>query len=716
MRRYLYLFTGLVFSFVLHGQPADFTTHRIPGRLIVRHKSDPATPAAAQALGRHGARVRRRLGSLGISVVEVPETEIDAVMQSLRADPQFESVEYDYYAQPAAVPNDPSFVSQWHLAKIQASSAWNITTGNSTPVAVIDTGVDSTHPDLAGRILPGWNFVSNTSNTADASGHGTAVAGTIAAVANNALGVSGGTWQNPILPLVVVDANNYASYSNIAAAIQYAVDHGARVINASLGGTAASTALQSAVDYAWNHNAIVIAAALNNSSSTPVYPAACTHAVAVSATDENDLLAGFSDFGSWITVAAPGNNILTTMKGGGYGYWWGTSLATPVVSSVAALAVAAYPAMTSATLLSLLESNSDDLGPAGRDSSFGYGRVNAYRTVTAAYALGGTAPAPPPAPTPTPTPTPVPTTSAPIRINAGDSSYVDASGNTWQADTTFSGGNTWKVTNAIANTSAPALYQSCRYGDFSYVEAVPNGTYTVNLKFAEISMTGPGKRVFNVNINGASVLTNFDIFAQAGGAFIALDKSFPVSVTGGQISIQFGLGSANAPLVSAIEILQSGTATSPSPTPSVAAVRVNAGAGAYTDPSTHTWSADTGYSGGNTWSTAAAIANTTTPTLYQTCRYGVFTYSFAVPNGNYIVNLKFAEVSMTGPGQRVFNVAINGAAVLTNFDVFAQAGGALRALDKSFPVSVTGGQIAIQFNLGSANAPLVNGIEIVTAP
>ncbi|HEY1338209.1 MAG TPA: malectin domain-containing carbohydrate-binding protein, partial [Bryobacteraceae bacterium] len=579
-------------------------------------------------------------------------------------------------------------------------------------VAVIDTGVDKTHPDLAGRVIAGWNFVNNSSNTSDTTGHGTAVARTIGAVTNNGFGVAGGAWQNPIMPLVAVDANDYASYSNIIAAIQYAVDHGAKVINASLGGTTPSSAMQSAVDYAWNHNAIVIAAALNNSSTTPVYPAACSHAVAVSATDENDALASFSDFGNWITIAAPGNNILTTSKGGGYQYWWGTSLATPVVASVAALALAANPSMSSQTLLTLLEQNADDLGPSGYDSSFGYGRVNAYRTVAAARALAAPAPAPAPAPTPapapspSPSPSPSPTASLPIRINAGGSGFVDSAGHTWQADNAFSGGATWSVVNSISNAGAPALYQTCRYGEFSYNENVPNGAYAVNLKFAEISMNGPGQRVFSVAINGSTVLNNFDIYAQAGGKFIALDKSFPVNVTGGRITVQFTDGSANSPLVSAIEILQGSSASA------AGAIRVNAGGSSYTDSSGNVWSADTGFSGGLIWSVASAISGTSASSIYQTCRYGQLSYSFNVPDGDYTVNLKFAEVSMTGPGQRVFNVMVNGSTVLSNFDVYAAAGGRLRAIDKAFPVSVTGGMIWIQFLTGSANSPMVNAIEI----
>lgn len=635
---------------------------------------------------------------LGASVIDVAPGTEEAVAQSLRSNPLFREVELDYYAHPAATtPNDPNFSSQWHLAKIQAPAAWDFTTGSSMPIAILDSGVDTTHPDLAGRLMAGWNFVTNSNNVFDTTGHGTAVTGVIGAITNNGLGVSAGVWQNPIMPLVVVDQNDYAAYSNIAAAIQYAADHGARIISISVGGSAASALLQNAINYAWNAGAVVVAAAMNNSSATPYYPAACTHAIAVSASDENDRLAAFSDYGSWISLSAPGTNIMTTSKGGGYTPWQGTSLATPVVASVAALALAANPSLTAQGLVTLLEQNSDDIGPAGYDTSFGWGRVNAYRAVTAAR--GGS---------PSTNPPPPPLSGPPYHIHAGGGALTDASGATWSADGDYSGGAAWSTTSGITGAATQALYQSCRYGNFTYTLPVPNGNYTVTLKFAELTRFGPGQRLFNAFINGAPVLTNFDIFAAAGGALIAVDRSFPVSVTGGNIAIQFTAGAADLPLVNAIDVEAGGA-------PSIASsstYRIHAGGGAYTDPSGKIWSADADYIGGDTWSTGSSISNTSTPALYQTCRYGNFTYSFNVPNGAYTVTLKFAELSRFGPGQRVFNVAINGTPVLSNFDVYSQAGGALIALDKRFPVNATGGAINIQFTAGSADLPLINSIDL----
>jgi hypothetical protein len=143
------------------------------------------------------------------------------------------------------------------------------------------------------------------------------------------------------------------------------------------------------------------------------------------------------------------------------------------------------------------------------------------------------------------------------------------------------------------------------------------------------------------------------------------------------------------------------------------AIRVNAGGAAYTDPQGRLWSADTGYSGGSTYSVGSAITGTTTPTLYQSERYGNPTYQFAVVNGNYTVNLKFAELYFTSAGNRKFNVVINGQTVLTNFDVVAAAGGGLKAVDRAFPVTVTNGQIVIQL-VTVLSTPTLNAIEITT--
>ena len=384
---FFFRFSGLlVWAVLLSAWAADVPSH-VPGRLLAAPRSGIDLNLLAYTLRLHRAVVRKHWPpvEMGILVLDVPEESSGAILESLQRTGLFEYVERDRYARTAEIPNDPGFPSQWHLAKIQGPQAWGVTTGSpSVVVAVIDSGVFGTHPDLTINLAPGWNFVKSNSDTSDLLGHGTAVAGTIAAAGNNGIGVAGVTWDSRIMPLVVVDENDLAAYSDIAQAIQYAADHGVRVMNISIGGPAQSSTLQSAVDYAWEKGALIFASAMNNGASDPSYPAACNHVMAVSATDINDHLASFSNYGSWIALSAPGDSILTTTNGGGYAYWFGTSFASPIAAGVAALSLTVNPSLTNAELVTILETTADQVGHPGYDPSFGWGRVNAFRAVSAA--------------------------------------------------------------------------------------------------------------------------------------------------------------------------------------------------------------------------------------------------------------------------------------------------------------------------------------------
>jgi subtilisin family serine protease len=376
-------FFTLAFAIALAAQAAD----HVPGRLIVGFRSPSDRTAANRFLLAHRASLRRELPALAAAVVDVPEETSEAVLASLRQTGAFEFVERDYYAHTASDPDDPSYVAQWHLPRIGSPLAWSLSTGSpAVTIAVIDSGVFGHHPDLAAKLVPGWNFVKENADTSDVLGHGTAVAGAVAAATNNGIGVAGVNWAARIMPLVVADDSDFAAYSDIAAAIQYAVDRGVRVINVSIGGSNPSAALQKAIDYAWSRGALIFAAAMNQAVSTPYYPAACPHVIAVSATDSNDRLASFSNYGSWITLSAPGTGILTTANGGGYSYWNGTSFASPIVAGVAALVLSVNPELTNQQVLDILERAADRPAGAGSapDDYYGWGRVNAYRAVLAA--------------------------------------------------------------------------------------------------------------------------------------------------------------------------------------------------------------------------------------------------------------------------------------------------------------------------------------------
>ncbi len=376
------------------------TPQHVPGRLLVQPADHAPQWVVDKLLALFGGKVHHKIDPINVSVVELPEQAIEKASDALMKSGGFAFIERDFIAQVTATPNDPDFSSQWHLAKIQAPSAWGITQGSANvPIAVIDSGADPTQLDLKPKLIGGWNFLTGNSNTSDTgcnTGHGTAVAGAAAAATNNLTGVAGVGWANTVMPLVVTSSGCFAYYSDMASAITYATDHGVRIINISIAGSSASSTLQSAVDYAWSKGAVIFAAAGNSSSSSPVYPAACNNVLAISATEPTDTLSSFSNYGSWIDLAAPGDTILTTQMGGTYGNWWGTSLASPIAAAVGALALSVNPSLTNAQLVSLLEKNSDDLGAAGFDQYFGYGRVNAYKAVLAAQSMLSSADTTPP--------------------------------------------------------------------------------------------------------------------------------------------------------------------------------------------------------------------------------------------------------------------------------------------------------------------------------
>lgn len=356
-------------------------------QLIVKMK--PSMPEAVfkGKLNARGATQRSEIRGIAARVIRAPKASAELLKGELARDANIEYVEPDFIAQALGTSNDPYFVqgSQWHLSKIQAPTAWDTTTGSSTQVvAVIDSGVRASHPDLVGKVLVGYDFVANDNDANDENGHGTGVAGTLSPGSNNQIGVCGVAWANPILPVRVLDANGSGNYSAIANGIIYAADRGAKVINLSLGGTSSSRALQDAINYAWNKQCVIVAAAGNNGSNVAFYPAACTNVVAVSATNASDTRPTWSNFGSYVDISAPGVDILSVYGTDQYAAWNGTSFSSPVASGVVALMAAANSTLTNVLLVDLLIKNSDDVGALGKDVYYGSGRVNANRAVTAA--------------------------------------------------------------------------------------------------------------------------------------------------------------------------------------------------------------------------------------------------------------------------------------------------------------------------------------------
>lgn len=291
-------------------------------------------------------------------------------------------------------PDDPYYGSQWALEKVDMPEAWGLSTGQDVLIAVVDTGADLDHPDLVGKVRTDidYDFVNDDSVAADDHGHGTHVSGIAAAATDNGLGVSGMGWEASILPLKVLDENGDGWATNIAAAIRYAADNGADVINMSLGplGTVPCPSyLQEAVGYAYARGVLLVAAAGNNGAHVEIFPANCEHVLGVAATTSSDDRASYSSYGGHVSVAAPGSSIYGTGWTGdgrtnctsGYCDKSGTSMATPHVAGLAALIYSRYPNYTPDQVASAILDNAEDLGASGWDMYTGCGRIVAYQSL-----------------------------------------------------------------------------------------------------------------------------------------------------------------------------------------------------------------------------------------------------------------------------------------------------------------------------------------------
>lgn len=351
------------------------------GEVLVRFRKGNDGPAA-NAVRTLGAKVLEKLSRIDVSRLGLPKgLPVDDALGRLRKLPFVEFAEPNYIYRPAWKTSDPKWDEQWALGKMKVASAWGLETGDERVViAILDTGVDLDHPDLARKIVAGYDFVDGDDVPDDVGDHGSHCAGIAAAQTNNGAGVAGICANCRIMPIRVLTPEG-GSASDVAKGIIWAVDRGARVISMSLGGLFESTAQREAIDYAWEKGAIVVAAAGNFGTTDLHYPAYHEKCIAVGATERDDSRSDYSNHGDWVDVAAPGTFIMSTVTNG-YGLMSGTSMATPQVAGLAGLVWSAMGTNASnAAVRAAIENGCDPIGGWLRG-----GRVNARRSVELAVA------------------------------------------------------------------------------------------------------------------------------------------------------------------------------------------------------------------------------------------------------------------------------------------------------------------------------------------
>jgi len=353
------------------------------GRILVMPRAGLPAKAFAEILKEHEGKARK-IGQSDLYIVYLPEYSEEGTLTKLQHHPHIKFAELDRIVHPTLIPNDPKYGEAWHLQNIGASAAWDIAQGSGITIAILDSGIDGTHPDLIENIVAGWNFYDNNSNTSDVFGHGTKVAGAAAAATNNSIGVAAVAGQSKIMPIRVTDTNGYGYDGSITQALIYAADNGARVANISFQNVSNSSSIRAAAQYMKDKDGLVTVSGGNTGSLENF--TVTTTMIPISATDnvEIDTITSWSSYGDYIALAAPGDNIWSTLKGGSNWVVSGTSFASPVVGGVIALMMSANSKLSGTEIENLLFSTAVDLGAGGRDPYYGYGRVNAAAAVQAA--------------------------------------------------------------------------------------------------------------------------------------------------------------------------------------------------------------------------------------------------------------------------------------------------------------------------------------------
>ncbi|MDH2885327.1 S8 family peptidase [Bacillus cytotoxicus] len=380
--KFLLLTVSLVFGcFFFHpssSNAAPSSNEYVPNQIIVKFKDNTSLSKSQEFHKSVGAEVVSKDDVLGFEVVKFTKGTVKDKIKMYQNNPNVEYAEPNYYFYAFWTPNDPYFNNQYGLLKIQAPQAWGAQRSDpGVKIAIIDTGVQGNHPDLSSKVIYGYDYVDNDGQSDDGNGHGTHCAGIAGAITNNNIGIAGVAPQSSLYAVRVLDNQGSGTLDAVAKGIRESADAGAKVISLSLGATNGGTALQQAVQYAWNKGAVIVAAAGNDGNTRPNYPAYYSEVIAVASTDQNDQKSYFSNYGSWVDVAAPGSSIYSTYKGSTYRSLSGTSMATPHVAGVAGLL--ANQGYTNVQIRQIMETTADKV--PGTGTYWKNGRVNANKAV-----------------------------------------------------------------------------------------------------------------------------------------------------------------------------------------------------------------------------------------------------------------------------------------------------------------------------------------------
>jgi thermitase len=365
------------------------TTNFVPGEIVIGFRDNVSDAQAAAFLKSKKLSVKSEIREIKVKVIQVPEEAEEKLAIALAHNPIVEFAEVNRINQLALIPNDPEYSSEWHHTAIHSAEAWNAGTGQNTLLADGDTGVDTDHPDLAShlRLDLSKSFIG-TGSAEDVHGHGTMTTGAMAAIGDNANQVAGVAYNASVIEYQVANSQGASSDSAIAAAITEAAKQKVKVINFSISQLCGASAVLKAAGSLKNAGGLTFFAGGNSNVLQSCSPS--SNAIFVSATEPGDARAGFSDYGNFIDLAAPGVGICTTTNGGGTGCGSGTSFASPVAAGVAALVWSINPALSPAQVEKVLFDTATDAGSSGFDQYFGWGRVDAGAAAALALSQKGT--------------------------------------------------------------------------------------------------------------------------------------------------------------------------------------------------------------------------------------------------------------------------------------------------------------------------------------